>query len=153
MPSGVGSETVVEGVVERITYESAESSFRVLKLAVSGRADRLAVVGTFPPMALGARVRVRGRIEVDRKHGEQLRADSLIEIAPSTLAGLEKYLASGLIKGVGPKLAGRVVAVFGLDALRVLDEGPHRLAEVEGLGEAQTARSSRPSVARAASLA
>jgi exodeoxyribonuclease V alpha subunit len=130
----VGSETVVEGVVERITYESAESSFRVLKLAVSGRADRLAVVGTFPPMALGTRVRVRGRIEVDRKHGQQLRAESLIELAPSTLAGLEKYLGSGLIKGVGPKLAARIVAALGLDALRVLDEEPDRLAQVEGLG-------------------
>jgi exodeoxyribonuclease V alpha subunit len=135
----VGSETVVEGVVERITYESAESSFRVLKVAVSGRADRLSVVGTFPPMALGARVRVRGRIEIDRKHGEQLRAESLIEIAPNTLAGLEKYLASGLIKGVGPKLAERIVAAFGLASLRVLDEEPHRLVEVEGLGEKRRA--------------
>jgi exodeoxyribonuclease V alpha subunit len=130
----VGSETVVEGVVERITFESAESGFRVLKIAVSGRADRVAVVGTFPPMPLGARVRVRGRIEVDRKHGEQLRVESLIELAPDTLAGLEKYLASGLIKGVGPKLAQRIVATFGLDSLKVLDEEPHRLVEVEGLG-------------------
>ena len=128
------SETVVEGVVERITFESAESSFRVLKLAVPGRADRLAVIGTFPPMALGARIRVRGQLVVDRKHGEQLRVESLIELAPDTLAGLEKYLASGLIKGVGPKLAQRIVGAFGLDSLKVLDEEAHRLAEVEGLG-------------------
>jgi exodeoxyribonuclease V alpha subunit len=130
----VGSETVVEGVVERITFESADSGFRVLKLAVEGRADRVAVVGTFPPMPLGARVRVRGRIEVDKKHGAQLRVESLIELAPDTLAGLEKYLASGLIKGVGPKLAQRIVATFGLDSLKVLEEAPHRLVEVEGLG-------------------
>jgi exodeoxyribonuclease V alpha subunit len=130
----VGTETVVEGIVERITFESAETSFRVLKLAVPGRAERLAVIGTFPPAALGARVRVRGHIEVDRKHGEQLRAESLVELAPDTLAGLEKYLASGLIKGVGPKLAQRIVATFGLDSLRVLDEEAHRLSEVEGLG-------------------
>jgi exodeoxyribonuclease V alpha subunit len=130
----VGTETVVEGVVERVTFESAESSFRVLKLAVEGRADRLSIVGTFPRMAPGARVRVRGNLEVDRKHGEQLRVLSLIELAPDTLAGLEKYLASGLIKGVGPKLAQRIVATFGLGALKVLDEEPHRLREVEGLG-------------------
>jgi exodeoxyribonuclease V alpha subunit len=140
----VGTETVVEGVVERITFESAESSFRVIKLAVPGRSDRLAVVGTFPAMALGARVRVRGQLEVDPKHGEQLRVASLIELAPDTLAGLEKYLASGLIKGVGPKLAQRLVATFGLDSLRVLDEEPHRLREVEGLGEKR-----RTSLARA----
>lgn len=130
----MGTETVVEGVVERVTFESAETSFRVLKVAVPGRSDRLAVVGTFPPTPPGARVRVRGQIEVDKKHGEQLRAVSLVELAPDTLAGLEKYLASGLIKGVGPKLAARIVATFGMDSLKVLDEQPERLAEVEGLG-------------------
>jgi exodeoxyribonuclease V alpha subunit len=129
------SETVVEGVVERVTFENVESSFRVLKIAVAGRADRLSVVGSFPSMPVGARVRVRGRIEHDKKHGEQLRVESVIELAPDTLAGLEKYLASGLIKGVGPKLAGRIVAAFGLDSLRVLDEEPERLAAVEGLGD------------------
>ncbi len=129
------AETVIEGTVERITFESATTSFRVIKLAVAGRAERLAVVGTFPPAAVGARVRVRGQLERDAKHGEQLRVLSLIELAPDTLAGLEKYLASGLIKGVGPKLARRIVAAFGLDALRVLDEEPHRLAKVEGLGD------------------
>jgi exodeoxyribonuclease V alpha subunit len=131
----VAIETVIEGVVERITFESVESGFRVIKVAVPGRADRVAVVGTFPPMPLGARVRVRGQIETDKKHGEQLRVESLIELVPDTLAGLEKYLASGLIKGVGPKLAQRIVTAFGLDALRVLDEQPDRLREVEGLGE------------------
>jgi exodeoxyribonuclease V alpha subunit len=131
----VGIETVIEGIVERITFESAESSFRVIKVAVEGRAARVAVVGTFPPMPLGARVRVRGQIAQDKKHGEQLKVESLIELVPETLAGLEKYLASGLIKGVGPKLAQRIVATFGLDALRMLDEQPERLQEVEGLGE------------------
>jgi exodeoxyribonuclease V alpha subunit len=139
----VATESVVEGIVERITFESAESSFRVIKVAVPGRADRIAVVGTFPSTPLGARVRVRGQIEVDRKHGEQLRADSLIELAPDTLSGLEKYLASGLIKGVGPKLAQRIVAVFGLDSLRVLDDEPERLQEVEGLGDKRRAALSR----------
>jgi exodeoxyribonuclease V alpha subunit len=130
----VGTLTVVEGVVERITFESAQSGFRVIKVAVDGRGERVAVVGTFPSTPLGARVRVRGLLEVDGKHGEQLRAESLVELAPDTLAGLEKYLASGVIKGVGPKLAQRVVATFGLDSLRVLDDEPERLGEVEGLG-------------------
>jgi exodeoxyribonuclease V alpha subunit len=125
----------VEGVVERITFESPSSSYRVIKLAVPGRPERLAVVGSFPPAPVGARVRVRGLIEQDKKHGEQLRVESLIEIAPDTLAGLEKYLASGLIKGVGPKLAQRIVTTFGLDALRVLEEDVDRLREVEGLGD------------------
>jgi exodeoxyribonuclease V alpha subunit len=137
------SNVTIEGVVERVTFESPSSGFRILKVAVAGRPERLAVIGTFPPATVGARVRVRGRIEQDRKHGEQLRADSLVELAPDTLAGLEKYLASGLIRGVGPKLAARIVATFGLDSLRVLDEDTDRLAEVEGLGEKRRAALSR----------
>jgi exodeoxyribonuclease V alpha subunit len=140
----VSTETVVEGIVERVTFESAASSFRVIKVAVSGRAERLSVIGSFPPTAIGARVRVRGQLEQDRKHGEQLRAVSLIELAPETLAGLEKYLASGVVKGVGAKLAKRIVETFGLDALRVLDEDADRLREVEGLGEKR-----RSAIARA----
>jgi exodeoxyribonuclease V alpha subunit len=139
----VSTETVVEGIVERVTFESAASSFRVIKVAVAGRAERLAVIGSFPPTAIGARVRVRGRLEQDRKHGEQLRAESLIELAPETLAGLEKYLASGVIPGVGAKLAHRIVGAFGLDALRVLDEDSDRLREVEGLGEKRRAAIAR----------
>ncbi|HSY22361.1 MAG TPA: ATP-dependent RecD-like DNA helicase [Polyangiaceae bacterium] len=127
-------ETMVEGVVERVTFESVTSSFRVIKVTVVGRPDVLSVVGSFPAIAPGARVRVRGQIEVDRKHGEQLKAASLIELAPDTLVGLERYLASGLIKGVGPRLAQRIVTTFGMDTLRVLDETPERLGEVEGLG-------------------
>ncbi len=129
------TQTSVEGIVERVTFESATSSYRVIKVAVPGRSERLTIVGTFPPTPVGARVRVRGLLEQDKKHGEQLRAESLIELAPDTLAGLEKYLASGLIKGVGPKLARRIVATFGLDALRVLEEDVDRLSEVEGLGD------------------
>jgi exodeoxyribonuclease V alpha subunit len=139
----VGTETVVEGVVERITFESAQSSFRVIKLAIAGRPDRLAVVGMFPSTSLGARVRVRGQIEIDRKHGEQLRAESLIELLPDTLVGLERYLASGVIKGVGPKLAQRIVAAFGLDSLRVIDDEPDRLREVDGLGDKRQAALTR----------
>ena len=77
----------LEGIVERVTFESAASSYRVIKLAVAGRSERLAVVGSFPPTPVGARVRVRGLIEHDHKHGEQLRAESLIELAPDTLGG------------------------------------------------------------------
>ncbi len=133
MASAVG-EVVIEGEVERVTFENHDTSFRVVKIAVEGRSDRLSVVGAFPPVAVGARVRVRGRIEVDKRHGEQLRAETVTELAPSTLVGIERYLGSGMIRGVGEKYAQRIVARFGLDTLRVLDEEPARLREVEGLG-------------------
>ena len=131
---GESGEIVVEGEVERVTFESATSSFRVVKVAVVGRKERLAVVGQFPPIAVGARVRVRGRIVSDAKHGEQLQASSVTELAPSTLVGVERYLGSGIVKGIGEAYAKRIVARFGMDTLRVLDEQPERLAEVEGLG-------------------
>ena len=128
------AEVAIEGEVERITFENRETGFRVVKVVVPGRRDMLAIVGTFPQVAVGARVRVRGTMQVDRNHGEQLRATSVTELAPTTLAGIEKYLGSGLIKGIGEVTAQRIVEKFGLDTLKVLDEEPHRLREVNGLG-------------------
>ena len=126
---------MLEGEVERITFERVETSFRIIKLAVEGRSERLAAVGVFPSVPVGARVRVRGTIETDPRHGEQLRVLSMTELAPSTLVGIERYLGSGMIPGIGAKYAKRIVAAFGLDTLRVLDEMPERLQEVEGLGK------------------
>lgn len=131
---GEPREIAVEGEVEIVTYENRETGFRVVKIAVPGRRDRLAVVGTFPRVTIGSRVRARGTIEVDKNHGEQLRAASVTELAPTTLAGIERYLGSGLIKGIGATFAARIVQRFGLETLKVLDEQPHRLREVPGLG-------------------
>ncbi|OJY16295.1 MAG: hypothetical protein BGO98_29850 [Myxococcales bacterium 68-20] len=130
-------EIAIEGEVAVVTYENLESGFRVIKLDVPDRRDRLTVVGLFPRVAPGSRVRVRGTTEVNREHGEQLRATSVTELAPTTLAGIEKYLGSGLIKGVGGITARRIVKHFGLDTLKVLEEQPHRLREVPGLGPAR----------------
>ncbi|HEX7663123.1 MAG TPA: ATP-dependent RecD-like DNA helicase, partial [Polyangiaceae bacterium] len=122
------------GEVERITFESESSGFRVLKVTVDGAKAPLVVVGVMPTVHAGARVRVRGEIIVDKKHGEQLKATNLTELLPNTLLGVERYLASGHIKGVGPKTAKRIVEAFGMDTLKVLDEAPERLTEVTGLG-------------------
>jgi exodeoxyribonuclease V alpha subunit len=127
-------EVLVEGEVQRVTFENRESGFRVVKLEVAGRKDRLAVVGTFPAVTVGTRVRVRGTMITDKKHGEQLKAAVVTELLPSTLDGVERYLGSGVVPGVGEKLAKRIVSAFGLETLRVLDEQPDRLAEVQGLG-------------------
>jgi exodeoxyribonuclease V alpha subunit len=132
-------EVTIEGEVERVTFENHDTGFRVLKLAVEGRRDRLPVVGTFPPVAAGVRLRIRGTFAHDPKHGEQLRAESVTELAPSTLVGIERYLGSGMIPGIGEKYAARIVGVFGLDTLRVLDEVPDRLNEVDGLGKKRIA--------------
>ncbi len=127
-------EVAVEGDVAVVTYENADTGFRVVKVDVEGRRDRLTIVGVFPRVTAGQRIRARGSMEVNRDHGEQLRATNVTALAPTTLAGIEKFLASGLIKGVGEVTAQRIVQRFGLDTLKVLDEQPDRLREVPGLG-------------------
>jgi exodeoxyribonuclease V alpha subunit len=125
------------GEIARVTFENEETGFRVLQLAVSEgpeRGRRLAVVGTLPSVGPGTRVRATGEIEEDAKHGRRLRASSLVVLDPTTLAGIETFLGSGVIPGLGPGFAGRIVRTFGLDTLSVLDGAAHRLAEVRGLG-------------------
>ena len=126
--------TTVTGEVERVTYENEETGFRVIRVgSVSGR-GQVSVVGRFPAVGPGTRVRVTGDLIRDPTYGEQLRVETLVPIDPDTLPGLERYLGSGLIPGVGAGFARRIVKTFGLDTLRVLDEQPERLGEVPGLG-------------------
>lgn len=130
-------EESLEGEILRITFQNDDTGFRVLKVRLDGRKDAVAVVGSFPRVNVGSRVRIRGSFHVDSKFGEQLRAAQLLELAPVTLEGLEKYLGSGMIKGVGPSYAKRIVDTFGEASLKVLDEAPERLREVPGLGRAR----------------
>jgi exodeoxyribonuclease V alpha subunit len=126
--------TTVTGEVERVTYENEETGFRVIRLGgVEGRGG-ISVVGRFAAVGPGSRIRVTGDIVKDPRHGEQLRADAVVVVAPDTLVGLERYLGSGLVPGIGPGFAKRIVEVFGMDTLKVLDQSPERLAEVPGLG-------------------
>ncbi|HET9930376.1 MAG TPA: ATP-dependent RecD-like DNA helicase [Polyangiaceae bacterium] len=129
----------LSGEVERVTYESESTSFRVLRVGSlegeGARSGSIAVVGTFQAVGPGTRIRITGNFVTDARHGEQLRADVVVPIEPNTLVGLERYLGSGLIPGVGSALAKRIVEAFGLETLRVLDEQPDRLASVPGLGE------------------
>lgn len=128
------------GEIARVTFESEATGFRVLQLVVSDgpeRGRRLAVVGTLPPTPSGTRVRVSGKLEEDGRHGQQLRADSLVVLDPTTLGGIETFLGSGVVPGLGPGFAKRIVRTFGIETLAVLDGSPHRLAEVRGLGKAR----------------
>jgi len=128
----------VQGEVEKISYENEETGFRVVRLGqVSGLTEhrQLTLVGTMPPLGPGTKVRAAGKLEQHNKHGLRFVVQSVIIIAPDTLAGLEKFLASGVLAGIGESLAKRLVKYFGLDTLRVLDEESHRLFEVPGLGK------------------
>ncbi|HYJ11626.1 MAG TPA: ATP-dependent RecD-like DNA helicase [Polyangiaceae bacterium] len=126
------------GEVERITYESDATGFRVLRVGSldgpNGKRGTVTVVGTLPPVGSGTRVRITGEFRQDPKHGEQFRADTLVTLAPETLVGLERYLGSGLIPGIGPAFAKRIVSAFGMDSLSMLDHEPERLRLIPGIG-------------------
>jgi exodeoxyribonuclease V alpha subunit len=133
-PVAPGTATSVDGEVVRVTFESEESGFRVVRVAVLGRSQPEVWVGVFPQVTPGTRVRATGRYERDPKHGEQFKVATLLTVAPSTLEGIERYLGSGMVHGVGPVYAKRIVETFGMETMEVLDRAPERLAEVPGLG-------------------
>ena len=119
----------IQGEVKRVTYENEESHFRVLKVQVPAR-GLITAVGKFPFVGTGSSVRLTGEFTRDAKHGEQFRVQALVAIEPETLQGIERYLASGIIPGVGPGFAKRIVEAFGDQTLKVLDEDSARLREV-----------------------
>ncbi len=134
------SQTSIEGVVDRITFANAENTFSVIKIAVPGRYDAVTVVGALAGVQPGESVHIEGRWTTDRKYGEQFRAESFRTMTPATLLGIEKYLASGLVRGVGQVMAERLVAHFGLQTLEFIDTTPERLTEVEGIGKVRKNR-------------
>jgi len=129
-----GTNVTVDGEVVRVTFENEETGFRVLRVAVEGRMAPETWVGVLPTTAPGTRVRATGRYERDGRHGDQLKVETLLTVAPSTMDGIERYLGSGMVPGIGPAFAKRIVEVFGLSTLEILDRSPERLAEVPGLG-------------------
>ena len=122
-------------VVERITYQSPETGYTVLKVRVKDYAELVAVVGNLLDASVGSVLLVEGSWKVDSRYGRQFMADSWEETMPATVYGIEKYLGSGLIKGVGPKFAKRIVRMFGTETIAVIEDDIDRLRQVEGIGE------------------
>jgi exodeoxyribonuclease V alpha subunit len=127
----------VEGIVERITYRSEETNYTVAKLRAKGRTSPLTVVGSLVSVSEGETLRVKGMWENHPKYGEQLKVISYEAVPPATLEGIERYLGSGLIKGIGPVTAGRLVSKFGEQTLDIIETDIERLKEVEGIGESK----------------
>ena len=124
----------LRGEVERLVYSSEESGFTICRLVVPGRRDLVTVAGTMPGIQPGERLHLRGRWINHPVHGYQFRADSYTSQLPASANAVRRYLASSLVKGIGPVLAGRLVDCFGDDTLQVIDEQPERLAEAPGVG-------------------
>lgn len=131
----------LDGVLERITFANEETGYTIARVAPprADGDDLLTVVGPLLGAQPGESLRMHGRWTTHPKYGRQFELHSYRTVLPATVQGVRRYLGSGLIKGIGPKLAERIVDAFGPDALTVIEEKPDRLAEVPGLGPKRTA--------------
>ncbi len=125
----------LQGIVERVTYHAEDSGYTVARLKVPSAHDLITIVGSFPDIHAGQTLRLTGYYREHAKYGQQFQVVSAQETKPATLTGLEKYLGSGLIKGIGPVTAKRIVAHFALDTLEIIEQSCSRLIEVPGIGE------------------
>ena len=122
-------------VVERITYQNEKSGYSVIKCVAKGYNDLVTVVGPMPEVHVGSVLSLGGQWKVDPKYGRQFSVETFDETLPATVYGIEKYLGSGLVKGIGPKFAKRIVQRFGKDTLEVIETDPERLKEITGIGK------------------
>jgi len=130
----------LSGQVERVTFHNPDNGFCVLRVKVRGHRDLVTVLGHSATVCAGEYIQAGGTWINDRTYGPQFRATSLRTALPASRIGIERYLGSGLIKGIGPHYARRLVEVFGEDVFRVIEETPQRLKEVEGIGEVRAER-------------
>jgi exodeoxyribonuclease V alpha subunit len=130
----------LHGTVERVTFHSPETGYAVLRVVPRQRRGLVTVVGKLLSVTAGECVEASGTWVHDPQHGQQFRADDIRCTPPSTVEGIEKYLGSGLVKGIGPKYARKIVEVFGERTLEVIDESPSFLKEVKGIGPQRIAQ-------------
>ncbi|RJQ38943.1 MAG: ATP-dependent RecD-like DNA helicase [Dehalococcoidia bacterium] len=124
----------LQGQIERITFTNEETGFTIAKVKVYGRRDLVTVVGNLMAPTPGEILKMKGEWKNHPQYGEQFEVVQYQTSVPATVHGIEKYLGSGLIKGIGPKMAKRIVSVFGKDTLEVIEAESDRLIEVEGIG-------------------
>ncbi len=128
--------TTIQGTLERITFHSEENGYTVARLqSAKGGGELTTIVGHFSGIPVGSTLSLSGFWVKDARHGRQFKVQHYSLEKPNTLNGIERYLGSGLVKGVGPGFASRIVKKFGLQTLDVLEKDPERLCEVQGLGE------------------
>src|SRR5918995_2817226 len=128
----------LDAVLERITYANEETGYTVARVATDRSSDLLTVVGPLLGAQPGESLRLRGRGANHPQYGRQFQVEAYDPMLPATIQGIRRYLGSGLIKGIGPKMAERIVDQFGQATLQVIEEEPTRLVEVPGLGPKRT---------------
>ena len=141
MPDTTAQPTeVLAGSIERVTFHSAESGFCVLRIKARGHRELVTVVGHAAEISAGEWVTVSGTWVNSREHGQQFKASFLRSSPPTTAEGIEKYLGSGMIRGIGPIYASKLVGAFGAEVFEVIEQEPERLREVPGIGKVRASR-------------
>ena len=125
----------IKCTIERVTFQNPENGYSVLQAAIPDYRDEQTLVGTFHEVTIGAVLTVEGTWRVDKRYGRQFAVESWTEELPADLIGIEKYLGSGLVKGIGPKFAKLIVSHFGLETFNVIETEPDKLLEVPGIGK------------------
>lgn len=128
----------ISGSVERVTFHSEESGFCVLRIKVKGKRELVTVIGSAAAITPGEFVECVGTWHNDKTHGLQFKTTHLKTVPPSTLEGIEKYLGSGMVKGIGPHFAKVLVKAFGVDVFTVIEETPEKMLSLPGIGKKRT---------------
>src|SRR5438270_11811 len=139
MESQQSEREVLAGLVERLTYQNADNGFCVIRVKARGHRDLITVVGHAAVISAGEWITATGEWTNDRTHGQQFKARFLKTSLPDSADGIEKYLCSGMIRGVGPVYAKKLVRAFGEKVFDVIEATPDRLREVAGIGPVRAA--------------
>ena len=137
---GSATQEVLAGLVERVTFHNAENGFCVIRIKARGHRELVTAVGHAATIAAGEWVTASGEWVNDRTHGQQFKSRFMRTSAPTTTEGIEKYLGSGMIRGIGPVYAKKMVKAFGDKVFDVIEAEPHRLREVTGIGPMRAKR-------------
>ena len=128
------------GLVERVTFHNPENGFCVLRLKVKGERELITLIGHTPIVSPGEYAAASGHWVTDREHGRQFRSVFVKISPPTTLTGIERYLGSGMVRGIGPIYAGKLVKAFGAAVFDVIEQSPERLREIPGIGAVRASR-------------
>jgi exodeoxyribonuclease V alpha subunit len=139
-PSTAATQEALAGLIERVMFHNAENGFCVLRARARGHRDLVTIVGHAAAISVGEWITVTGEWVNDRTHGQQFRARFLNTSAPTSVDGIERYLASGMIRGIGPVYAKKLVRAFGERVFDVIEAESDRLWEVDGIGPVRAGR-------------
>jgi len=136
----LSTQKVLAGLVERVTFHNAENGFCVLRIKARGHRDLITVIGHAAMISPGEWVTASGDWVNDHTHGQQFKARFMRTSAPTSIDGIEKYLGSGMIRGIGPVYAKKMIKAFGEKVFDIIEAEPNRLREVTGIGAVRARR-------------